>query len=146
MKSKTIRKLKNISSKLQQFLINKNDLCVERSRKNNILDVILYKLFYTQFSSTQEKATIILNKFKHKDNKSSRQSLVKKEKNLDLEFYKKLSIFLSDQIDNDIFSKYTHQIIAVDGTFPTLLDTLEKDGFKTNMKGTSVTPLVSGLF
>ncbi len=34
----------------------------------------------------------------------------------------------------------------MDGTFPTFLNTLSKDGFKTNKKGNSVTPLVTGLF
>ena len=38
------------------------------------------------------------------------------------------------------------QIIGVDGTFPTFLNTLSKDGFKTNKKGNSVKPLVTGLF
>lgn len=148
MKSKSIRLLKKISNEMQKFLSNNNNLCVNRTRKNDIIDAILYKLYYTEASSTQEKATIKLNKFKNVINKSSRQSLVKKEKKLDVSFYEKLSNFLSCQINKntDTCGNYTRQIIAVDGTFPTLLNTIAKDGYKLNKNKNSVTPLVSGLF
>ncbi len=65
-----IRKLKCISEVVHKFLDSKNDLCVERDRKNDITDAVLYKLYYTKYASTQEKATIKLNKFK-KDNEKS---------------------------------------------------------------------------
>ena len=148
MKSKSIKVLKKISNEIQKFLSKNNNLCVNRARKNDIIDAILYKLYYTELSSTQEKATIKLNKFKKKINKSSRQSLVKKEKKLDVSFYEKLSNFLAHQINKntDTHSNYTRQIIAVDGTFPTLLNTIAKDGYKPNKNKNSVTPLVSGLF
>ena len=148
MKSTSIRTLKKISKELQIFLSNNNNLCVDRTRKNDIIDAILYKLYYTEISSTQEKATIKLNDFKHKTNKTSRQSLVKKEKKLDVYFYEKLSNFLSDLIkkNTNTNANYTRQIIAVDGTYPTLLNTITKDGYKSNKNENSVTPLVSGLF
>ena len=98
MKSKSIKVLKKISNEIQNFLSKNNNLCVNRARKNDIIDAILYKLYYTELSSTQEKATIKLNKFKKKINKSSRQSLVKKEKKLDVFFYEKLSNYLTHQI------------------------------------------------
>jgi len=42
--------------------------------------------------------------------------------------------------------KYTRQIIATDGTYPTLLRSLTKDNFKSNKNNQSVTPLITGLF
>ena len=43
-------------------------------------------------------------------------------------------------------SKYTKKIIAVDGTYPTLLGSMSKDGYNLNKNKSSVTPLISGLF
>ena len=148
MKSKLINKLKKISKEMQLFLKENNNMCVDRTRKNNIFDAILYKLYYTRYASTQQKTVIRLNQFKKNKLKTSRQAISKKENKLSSSFYEKLSNFLADQINaNFNFDhKYTRQIIAVDGTFPTLLKSLTNDGYKANKKGESVTPLVSGLF
>ena len=148
MKSKSVRTLKAISKQMQIFLSKNNKLCVKRTRKNDIIDAILYKLYYTESSSTQSKATIKVNKFKNKNNRTSRQALVKKEKQIDISFYEKLTAFLSAQINKNtcIDSKYTRQIVAVDETYLSLLNTITKDGYKANKNGNSVTPLVSGLF
>ena len=148
MKSKLINKLKKISNEMKLFLEKNNDICVDRTRKNNIYDAILYKLYYTKYASTQQKTVIKLNKFKKNKLKTSRQAIVKKENKLSPSFYEKMSNFLADQINKNFNfdKKYTRQIIAVDGTYPTLLKSLTKDGYKANKKGESVTPLVSGLF
>jgi len=102
---KNISKLLNISSKLNKFLdLNKN-LCNRRIRKNDIYDALLYKLYYTKYSTTQEKAVIKLNQFK-KD-KSSRQSIVKKENQLSDTFYNNLSTLLGNEI-----KKNTHSCLS----------------------------------
>ena len=124
MKSKMINILKSISNELQLFLAENNNLCVDRNRKNDIIDAILYKLYYTKLSATQEKVTIKLN----------------------VSFYEKLSLFLAEQIKKHNKTVSTRQVIAVDGVFSTFLKSLEKDGFKTNKKKEYVTPLISGLF
>lgn len=146
MKSKMINILKSISKELQLFLAENNNLCVDRNRKNDIIDAILYKLYYTKLSATQEKVTIKLNSFKTRKNKCSRQALAKKDKKLNVSFYEKLSLFLAEQIKKHNKTVSTRQVIAVDGVFSTFLKSLEKDGFKANKKGESVTPLISGLF
>ena len=141
-----IRELKRISNNINSFILSNNDICVDRSRKNDILDAVLYKLYYTKNDSTQEKATIKLNTFKKKSVKSTRQSLVKKENKIDSKFYEKLSNKLANEIKRNNKDKYTKTIIAVDGTFPTLLSSMTNDGYKSNKKNESVTPLVSGLY
>ena len=98
MKSKMINILKCISKELQIFLSNNNKLCVNRNRKNDIIDAILYKLYYTESSMTQEKATIKLNKFKTDKHKCSRQSLSKKRKEIKYIFLWKI-IFIFGSID-----------------------------------------------
>lgn len=143
---KNILQLRNMAKNIQTFLSNNNDLTVARMRKNDTTDAILYKLYYTNKCSTQEQATIKLNESKNNKNKSSRQSLVKKENKLTADFYKKLSNKIYYEINKNCANKYTKTIIAVDGTFPTFLNTLSKDGFKMNKKGESVTPLITGLF
>ncbi len=142
---KTINKLKKISKNINIFMLDNNELCVERSRKNNINDAFLYRLYYTEKESTQEKATIKLNKFKPKNN-VSRQSLVKKENKLTIDFYEKLSKILKNEIDKEFIDKYSTQIFAVDGTYPTFLNSLSNDGYKSNKTNGSVTPLVTGIF
>ena len=101
-----IRKLKYISEVVRKFLDRKNDLCAERDRKNDITNAVLYKLYYTKYASTQEKATIKLNKFK-KDNENSinfpweRQALAKKEISLrhpSTKNYRKYSTMKSQKI------------------------------------------------
>jgi len=83
---------------MKLFLEKNNDICVDRTRKNNIYDAILYKLYYTKYASTQQKTVIKLNKFKKNKLKTSRQAIVKKENKLSSFFYEKLSNFLADQI------------------------------------------------
>ena len=55
-----IRTLKTISTIINKIIVSHNDSCVERHRKNDAVDAILYKLYYTKCNSTQEKATIKL--------------------------------------------------------------------------------------
>lgn len=142
--NKNIRNLQNISSKINKLLLDKDNNITKRNRNNNIIDAILYKLYYTKYGSTQEKATIMLNKYKKIN--VSRQSLVKKEKNLTYEVYNQVANILSNENNQICKPKYTKQIIAVDGTYPTFLKSLSKDGFKSNKNKESVTPLITGLF
>ena len=125
---KTINKFKKISKNINTFILDNNKLCVKRSRKNNINDALMYRLYYTEKNSTQEKATIKLNKFKFKNN-VSRQSLVKKENKLTVKFYENLSKTLNNEINKE-FNNGT-QIFAVDGTYPTFLNSLANDGYKS---------------
>ena len=53
---------------------------------------------------------------------------------------------MAEQIKKHTKTVSTKQVIAVDGVYSTFLKSLEKDGFKTNKKKESVTPLISGLF
>ena len=145
-KTKIKNTINNISGELQKFLLKNNNLCTDRKRKNDIIDAILYKLYYTESSMTQEKVAIKLNSFKKNNIKCSRQALVKKEQKLDISFYEKLSSFVSNQIDKHVNQPYTRPVIAVDGVYSTFLKSLSKDGFKTNKKNESTTPLITGLF
>ena len=158
MKSKNINVFKSLSKDINEYIKSQSHLCVDRKGKNDIVDALLYKLLYTQANTTQEISTIKLNILKKKYKKnissvSSRQSLAKKENRLDVSFYNNLSKFLSKMIDKyttqnkyTIRNKYTKRIIAVDGTYPTLLRSMSKDGYKLNKNKGSVTPLVAGLF
>ena len=94
---------------------------------------------------TQEEATIKVNKYK-KGKSVSRQSLAKKENKLAISFYEQLSQKLHSEIKKNMYDKYMTQIIAVDGTYPTFLNSLSNDGYKSNKKKNSVTPLVTGLY
>ena len=142
------KKIILVSKNIRRFLSENNNICVKRNRKNDIIDSLLYKFYYTKSGTTQEKACITLNKFKKSINRSSRQSLAKKEKIIPVSFYETLSETLATEINKsfNFCKKYTRQIVAVDGTFPTFLNTLKKDKFVTNKNGKSVTPLVTGLF
>jgi len=156
MKKKTIDILSAMSKELRAYLKLNNSLCVDRIGKNDIIDALLYKMYYNKSNMTQQEATIKLNQLKLKFKKlipgstlSSRQSLAKKENKLDISFYNDLSSFLAKLIDKYTrtkYTKYTKQVIACDGVFSTLLKSLSKDGFKTNKKNESTTPLISGLF
>ena len=143
---KVINKLKLISNNISKYISDNNKLCVTRTRDNNIYDVVLYKLYYTKKNTTQEDATIKVNK--HKNGKStSRQSLAKKEALLDVDFYKNLSEKMCAETKKYIVDdKYTKQIISVDGTYPTFLNSLSECGYKSNLNENSVTPLITGLF
>ena len=146
MKNKSIRVLKYISENIKNFLDSKNELCVERSRKNNIFDAILYRLYYTKYNSTQQKATAKLNSYKKIYDRTTRQSLAKKDNNLDISLYEDLSIYLSKLINDKMNCDHSYQIIAVDGIYPTLSGSLIKDGYIANKNNGSTTPLVNGLF
>jgi len=146
---KNIEKIKQISANMNKFLLGNNNLCVKRERKNDIVDALLFRLYCTKVNTTQEKVTIKLNNFrKNKKDKVSRQSLVKKEKKVSNDFYEKVSTKMMTEINSkfNFNNKYTKQVISVDGTYPTLLYSLTKDGYKANKKKTSVTPLVTGLY
>jgi hypothetical protein len=145
--NKNLNKLKFISKEINKFIISNNNICVDRNRKNNITDAILYKLYYTKNTSSQEKAVIKLNKFKPKSKlTTTRQSLIKKENKINVNIYEKIANKLNALINNNINNKYTKQIIAVDGTYTTCLKSLNNDNFKLNKNKESVTPLITGLF
>jgi hypothetical protein len=141
-----INKLISISKDINKYLLDNKNAYVERNRKTCITDAILYKLLYTKSGSTQQKATIKLNNYKKRDGKISRQALVKKEKKISADFYGKLSAKLAELIKLQFGQNRKKQVIAVDGTYPTFLNTLTKDGFKASKTGDSVTPLITGLF
>jgi hypothetical protein len=64
--NKNLNKLKFISKKINKFIISNNNICVDRNRKNNITDAILYKLYYTKNTSSQEKAVKnFIDKYRH---------------------------------------------------------------------------------
>ena len=141
-----INKLISVSKDINIFLKNKNNLCVERTRNNNIIDAISFKLMCTREGTTQEKATITLNSLRKQNTRTTRQSLAKKEKNLDADIYVPLADKLATIMRNMSHRKCIKKIVAVDGTYPTLLESMTKDGFIANKSGNSVTPLVTGLF
>ena len=141
---KNIDKLISVSKDIKKFLAENNAECVDRKRKIDICDAVTYKFLYTKYNTTQEKATIKLNNLKRTN--VSRQALVKKENKLTHTFYDQLAAKLMATIDKNFKKKRVKQIIAVDGTYPTFLSSLTNDNFTANKKGTSVTPLITGLF
>lgn len=143
---KNIENLKKISGEINNFLGKNNKLCVERKRNNDIYDAISYRLYYTKQCATQEKAAIMVNKYKNKNCKTSRQALNKKDDKLSPEFYCDLSCKLGEVIKKMYYNNNVRQVIAVDGVFSTFKESLSKDGYSKNKKGTSVTPLVTGMF
>ena len=143
---KLIKKLKNISNNISGYVMSNNSKCVSRKRKNNITDAVLYKLYNTQNNSTQDKSTIKVNKYAINKQKSSRQALVKKESKLTITFYKKLAEKLNNEINKNLVSNRAQQVIAVDGTYTTMVNDLSNDGYILNKNKQSVTALITGLY
>lgn len=140
-----ISTLKCISGYISDYIKSKKKLCVTRTRKNDIIDAILFRLFLTQKGTTQEEVTIQINSLKNQIS-TTRQALAKKEKKLNVKFYENISDILLSKIQNNIKCKYTKQVIGVDGTYPTFLNSLSKDGYSSNKTCGSVTPLITGLY
>ena len=110
---------------------------------------ILYKLFYSNANTTQEDAVIKVNSFKTHET-CSRQALVKKEDLIPVQVYVELSILLNSNIHDILYKNITQNnnliIIAVDGTYSTMKESLCNDGYKSNKNGESVTALITGMF
>jgi hypothetical protein len=136
--------IKNISKNINRFLNNNNDIYIERNRKHNIIDGILYRLYYSKNNCTQEESSIKLGSLKKI--KCTRQALSKIENKLPLSFYDKLYSKLTTEINKNNGCKYTKEVIAVDGTYINLLKNLKNYGFKPNTNNNSVNCLNTGLF
>ena len=138
-----------ISKNVRQFISSKNNICVSRKRINDVFDGILYKLFYSNANTTQEDAVIKVNSFKTHET-CSRQALVKKEDLIPVQVYVELSILLNSNIHDILYKNITQNnnliIIAVDGTYSTMKESLCNDGYKSNKNGESVTALITGMF
>ena len=124
----------------------RTNICVSRKRINDVFDGILYKLFYSNANTTQEDAVIKVNLFKTHET-CSRQALVKKEDLIPVQVYVELSILLNSNIQNILYKNITQNnnliIIAVDGTYSTMKESLCNDGYKSNKNGESVTALIT---
>ena len=108
---KLIDNLKTISKGVNAFISANNDSCVSRERKNDIHDALLYKLYYSKSNTTQEDATIKVNRLT-KSEPSSRQALAKKESKIPLAIYEQLSNTLHKLTKKHIYNNHTKQIIA----------------------------------
>lgn len=97
-------------------------------------------------NTTQEDAVIKVNSFKTHET-CSRQAIVKKEDLIPVQVYVELSFLLNSNIQNilykNILQKNSPTIIAVDGMYSTMKESLCKDGYKSNKNGESATALIT---
>ena len=142
---KNVGNLKQISGVINGFFTEKK-LCVKRKTNNNICDAVTYRLYCTKQGATQEKAAIMVNKYKNINCRTTRQVLNKKDDKLSTEFHCDLSCKLADIIKKLYYNNNIRQVIAVDGVFSTFKESLSEDGYSKNKQRKSVTPLVTGLF
>ena len=128
-----------MSKNIRRFITSNNKTCVSRKRSNDIFDGIEYWLSSSNTCTTQEEARIKVNSFKT-DKTCSRQALVKKEDLVPIQVNDEQLNVLTSNIQNILYKNIRQQsnnplIIAVDGTYLTIVESHCKEGYSGNKNG-----------
>lgn len=132
----------NLAKKINNYIKQNSNNYVQRNKKTNIFDSVLFGLLMTKNGSTQSNAASDINTHTKKD--CFRTSYSNRYKKLNIEFYRGINNIIDDLYKQK--NKDTKQIVAVDGTYINILNNIDNFNIKDNKNQQTITPLISGIY
>ena len=139
---KMILDILNLAKKINNYIKKNSCDYVQRNKKTNIFDSVLFGLLMTKNNITQSNSAANINTYTKRQ--CFRTSYSNRYKKLDVKFYKGISDIIDDLYKKK--NKDTKQIVAVDGTYINILNNINNFNIKNNKKQQTITPLISGIY
>ena len=149
MKNGDIQNFILLSKNIKDYLTNVIKDGDIRHRKTSLIDGIIFKLYYSRKETSQESASVKLNKVMNRNTiqrKISRQSYIARENSIDISIYKGLYDLIDKFSNTYFYDNGIKQSYAVDGTQINLSKNLSKDGLKLTKNEEIVNGLVLGIY
>lgn len=113
-----------------------------RTKKTNLNDGILFKLLTCKKDVTHLDSAAYINKYNNTN--VSAQGYYNRISNLNIEFYRDLSKFITKKINRSFYNSNQYNILSVDGTYAQFKTSVNEE--KLNPNEDSTTNLITGIY